>query len=108
MAKEKDVVVSFRVDKHLADILNAVPDKSAFIRSLILKGYYETCPICRGRGLVPDELARWAASHVKKEKLFECECCRYSFPSSCLASEVVPKRGRSFTCPHCQDHDHGH
>lgn len=111
MAKEKDkgVVVSFRVDSHLADVLNKVPDKSSFIRDVILRSFYETCPVCRGRGVLPKELSRWAAKHLKADRAVECGCCLYGYPRSSLSRGVAPKpRQRRFVCPHCQAHEHAH
>lgn len=111
MAKQKDkgVVVSFRVDSHLADVLNMVPDRSSFIRDLILRSFYDTCPVCRGRGVLPKELSRWAAKQLKAEKVVECDCCLYGYPRSSLPPDAVPKRWqRRFVCPHCQAHEHVH
>ncbi len=111
MAKEKDkgVVVSFRVDSHLADVLNKTPDKSSFIRDLILRSFYDTCPVCRGRGVLPKELSRWAARQLKADKTAECECCLYCYPTSSLPPKDRPRpRQRRFVCPHCQAHEHTH
>ena len=106
MAKEKGVIVSFRVDQHLADVLNKVPDKSAFIRDVILRSFYETCPVCRGRGVLPEELARWARETLGRENTVECHCCHYGYPASIV--ENKSKSADQFTCPHCADHDHTH
>lgn len=110
MAKDKGVVVSFRVDKHLADVLNKVPDKSAFIRDVILRGFYESCPVCRGRGVLPSELSQWAAKHLKADKAVECGCCLYAYPKTALPHEERSSRSNKgrFVCPHCQSHEHEH
>lgn len=109
MAQEKGVIVSFRVDKHLADVLNQVPDKSAFIRDVILRSFYETCPLCRGRGVLPEEVARWAVKTLKQEQAFECCCCHYTYPASSLTNKAVDAANADhFTCPHCQSHEHAH
>jgi len=109
MAKEKGVIVSFRVDKHLADVLKKVPDKSSFIRDVILRSFYETCPVCRGRGVLPEEVARWAAKQLKSEKIVECSCCHYGYPRSALPRESGSSVGeRRVVCPHCESHEHAH
>ncbi len=109
MSKDKGVVVSFRVDRHLADVLKKVPDKSSFIRDMILRSFYETCPMCRGRGVLPVELARWATRTLKDQKAVDCRCCNYSYPPTALSKSTArPAPGKRFTCPHCQSHEHGH
>lgn len=109
MAKDKGVVVSFRVDRHLADVLKKVPDKSTFIRDVILRSFYETCPVCRGRGVLPEELARWVSRELKAEKAVACACCHYPYPRSALPrSDAAKHRVRRFVCPHCQAHEHAH
>ncbi len=109
MAKDKGVIVSFRVDRHLADVLKKVPDKSTFIRDVILRSFYETCPVCRGRGVLPEELSRWAARELKAEKPLVCACCHYQYPRSALPrSDAANHRGRRFVCPHCRAHEHAH
>ncbi|MCB9853245.1 MAG: hypothetical protein H6819_09140 [Phycisphaerales bacterium] len=109
MAQEKGVIVSFRVDKHLADVLNKVPDKSAFIRDVILRSFYDTCPLCRGRGVLPEEVSKWAARTLKQEHAVECSCCHYTYPASALPRKSAESADQDdFTCPHCQSHEHTH
>lgn len=107
--KDKGVIVSFRVDRHLADVLNKVPDKSSFIRDVILRSFYETCPVCRGRGVLPAELARWASRQLKSDKAVECSCCRYGYPASTRTGRRAGRtRDERFVCTHCQQHEHAH
>lgn len=109
MPKDKGVIVSFRVDRHLADVLKKVPDKSSFIRDVILRSFYETCPVCRGRGVLPAELARWATRQLKEAKASECGCCLYGYPESTIRRGRRSKTDRKrFVCPHCQQHEHAH
>ena len=109
MSKDKDVVVSFRVDKHLADMLARMPDKSAFIRDVIMRSFYRTCPVCMGRGVLPEEVAAWAANHLKQDKAVSCHCCRYEYPQTALPAESGGSAADDeYTCPHCREHDHTH
>ncbi len=110
MPKDKGVVVSFRVDRHLAEVLDKLPDKSSYIRDVILRSFYETCPLCLGRGMVPEELSIWAAKQLKAEKAVACGCCLYEYPRSAWAKNVAPKKGgeKRFGCPHCQGHADRH
>lgn len=107
MGRDKGVVVSFRVDRHLADVLRKVPDKSSFIRDVILRSFYETCPVCRGRGVLPKEISRWAHQRLKSDHAEECGCCLYGYPRVATAGRERARRGR-FVCRHCQSHEHAH
>ncbi len=104
MIKDKGVIVSFRVDRHLADVLKKVPDKSSFIRDVILRSFYDTCPVCRGRGVLPKELSRWATSRLKADRAVECNCCLYGYPRT-ARGEGDAKR---FVWRHCPDQRHAH
>ena len=52
----KTAVVAFKVEKELADILNQLPKKRAFIRKAIVAQLDMACPLCRGLGLLPKGL----------------------------------------------------
>src|SRR6266849_3283922 len=49
----KTAVVAFKVEKELAELLNKLPNKSAFIRNAIAAQMGMACPLCNGRGVVP-------------------------------------------------------
>src|ERR1700747_3495175 len=49
----KTAVVAFKVEKELADLLNKLPNKSAFIRKAIAAQLGVACPLCKGQGVVP-------------------------------------------------------
>ena len=48
----KTEVVAFKVEKELADLLNKLPNKSAFIRNAIAAQLGVACPLCKGQGVV--------------------------------------------------------
>jgi len=48
----KTEVVAFKVEKELADLLNKLPNKSAFIRNAIASQLGVACPLCKGQGVV--------------------------------------------------------
>jgi len=48
----KTAVVAFKVEKELAELLNKLPNKSAFIRKAIASQLGVACPLCRGMGVV--------------------------------------------------------
>ena len=49
----KTAVVAFKVEEELAEFLNKLPNKSAFIRKAIAAQLGMACPLCNGKGLVP-------------------------------------------------------
>lgn len=118
MTVEKEVVVSFRVDAHLAELLRHLPDKSSFIRDAILRRFYDLCPLCHGRRVLPGIVARWWSRKIGRARTVRCMCCRYDYPEELVAESPSggsgrPKRGRradtgGYICPHCSDHGHQH
>jgi hypothetical protein len=51
----KTEVVAFKVEEELADFLNKLPNKSAFIRKAIAAQMSIACPLCGGSG----QVTRW-------------------------------------------------
>ncbi len=49
----KTAVVAFKVEAELAELLNKLPNKSAFIRKAIAAQLGVSCPLCKGQGVVP-------------------------------------------------------
>jgi len=101
----KQTVVSFRVDQHLAEILNDIPDKSTFIRDAILQRFHTVCPFCRGRGVLPQVLAEWLKARTPDFETVECTCCHFVYPAEMAQTQAG---GQEFICPHCEQHDHLH
>jgi hypothetical protein len=126
MAQQKSVVVTFRVDPHLAEALERIPDKSAFIREALRGSLHETCPACGGTGRVDCEASQWLAKLLASKGARSCSCCGTAFPPSRAAAEDAPagaargtasKRGASSrratesepaTCGHCGPEGHRH
>jgi hypothetical protein len=111
MGRQKQTVVSFRVDQHLAEVLNALPDKSSFIRDAILQRFHTACPFCEGRGVLPLAIAEWLQARLPDFEEIECDCCHFRYPAELAATYMRQESGEEapvFTCPHCQEHGHGH
>ena len=108
MGQGKQTVVSFRVDQHLAEILNSLPDKSAFIREAILRRFHIACPFCQGQGVIPKIIADWLQKQLPPFESAECTCCHYHYPTQRVQAELAAGGAENFTCPHCADHDHEH
>jgi metal-responsive CopG/Arc/MetJ family transcriptional regulator len=49
---EREVVLSIRVDRHLAEALSHVPNRSEFIRDAIRHALARQCPTCHGSGVL--------------------------------------------------------
>jgi hypothetical protein len=55
----KTAVVAFKVEEELAEFLNQLPNKSAFIRKAIAAQMSMACPLCNGSG----QVSRWTHDH---------------------------------------------
>lgn len=106
MPRSKSVVVTFRVDHHLAEALDRLPDKSAFIRDALLRSFHATCPACGGEGRVDCEAADWLRSLLERAKARRCECCGTAFPPSAAARREGTDAAA--ICGHCGPEGHQH
>jgi hypothetical protein len=71
----KTAVVAFKVEKELADLLDKLPNKSAFIRKAIAAQLGMACPLCRGQGVVPRGVHDHYAALLTKLNSRPCEGC---------------------------------
>ena len=107
----KQMVVAFRVDRHLAEELDRLPDKSGFIRGAIERAFHVSCPVCEGRGTVSHETAGFVGRLLRKEKARRCPCCGAVSPA---AGTVRPGRAparlpvAARACGHCGVAEHRH
>lgn len=77
-------IVAFKVDPELASILDAMPNKSEFIRSAVQSRLATACPLCRGTGVAPfggitDELTKLVQQHP----IVVCTGCGIREPRPC-------------------------
>jgi hypothetical protein len=73
--RRKDDVITFKVDEHLAEAMAGIENRSAFIRDAILAALGNTCPICRGTGILTiAQQGHWRefAAHHHVEECAEC------------------------------------
>src|SRR3954465_5752008 len=73
--RKTDVVVAFKVEQELADLLDKLPNKSAFIRKAIAAQLGRVCPLCRGKGVVPRGVHDHYAPLIAKYSDSNCEKC---------------------------------
>src|SRR5438128_12543862 len=68
-------VVAFKVEEDLADLLNKLPNKSAFIRKAIAAQLGVACPLCQGKGVVPRGVHDHFAPLLKQLGSRNCDSC---------------------------------
>ena len=76
----KTAVVAFKVEEELADLLNKLPNKSAFIRKAIEAQLGMACPLCNGKGVVPRGVHDHYATVIKEHSLHQCDGCGSELP----------------------------
>ena len=73
--KPPKAVVAFKVEKELADLLNKLPNKSAFIRKAIAAQLGVACPLCQGKGVVPRGVHDHFAPLLARFRSRSCDGC---------------------------------
>jgi hypothetical protein len=71
----KTKVVAFKVEEDLANLLNTLPNKSAFIRRAIEAQLGSPCPLCAGKGVVPRGIYEHYAPLIRKNDEHPCDGC---------------------------------
>ena len=71
----KTAVVAFKVEEELADLLNKLPNKSAFIRKAIAAQLGVACPLCNGKGVVPRGVHDHYAPLLARFSSRSCDGC---------------------------------
>jgi ssDNA-binding Zn-finger/Zn-ribbon topoisomerase 1 len=71
----KTSVVAFKVETELAELLNKLPNKSAFIRNAIAAQMGVTCPLCHGKGMVHRGVHDFYAPLLARVSSRNCEGC---------------------------------
>jgi hypothetical protein len=74
-AKAKTATVAFKVEAELAELLDRLPNKSAFIRKAIAAQLGVACPLCKGSGTVPRGMHDHFAPLVAQFRARNCEGC---------------------------------
>src|SRR4051794_36492495 len=71
----KSEIVAFKVEEELAEFLNKLPNKSAFIRKAIVAQLGMACPLCTGAGVVPRGIHEHYAPILSKNNVRKCDGC---------------------------------
>jgi hypothetical protein len=72
---QKTEIVAFKVEADLADFLNKLQNKSAFIRKAIIAQLGMACPLCEGSGTVPRGLHNHYSPVIAKNNTRRCDKC---------------------------------
>jgi hypothetical protein len=76
----KNEVVAFKVEAQLADFLNRLPNKSAFIRKAIAAQMSMACPLCNGTGLVKRGVHDHYQRLLEEFNRHNCDGCGHEEP----------------------------
>jgi hypothetical protein len=104
----KTAVVAFKVEAELADFLNKLPNKSAFIRKAIAAQMNTACPLCNGAGVV----TRGLHDHYRRLNLRSCDGCGHELPLPAEPGDLSTEdrerleqffHGGPFYCDDCYD-----
>jgi hypothetical protein len=73
--KRQNTLVAFKVEPELAELLDQLPNKSAFIRKAVVAQLGVQCPLCRGKGFVPRGLYEHFARVIDTNRTHACDGC---------------------------------
>lgn len=76
----KTAVVAFKVEEELAEFLNKLPNKSAFIRKAIAAQLSIACPLCNGVGVVPRGVHDHYLPLLRQFNSRHCDGCGDTLP----------------------------
>lgn len=72
---KKSEIITFKVDGTLLEALRGVPNRSDFIRSALLAALDNTCPICKGTGILTQCQREHWQQFVGHHRFVECPDC---------------------------------
>jgi hypothetical protein len=87
----KTAVVAFKVEKELAELLNKLPNKSAFIRDAIAAQMGMACPLCNGRGVVPRGVHNHYMKLLDQFRSSQCDGCGHELELPREAAVLTPE-----------------
>ena len=86
----KTAVVAFKVEEELAEFLNKLPNKSAFIRKAIAAQLGMACPLCDGKGIVPKGVHDHYAQLLEQFNSRHCDGCGDELPLPLTVAPLFP------------------
>jgi len=74
--QNKETVITFKVDRHLSEVLEGIPNRSAFIRKAILSAIDSKCPLCNGTGILTAEQRGHWEQFTRNHHIEKCDACK--------------------------------
>lgn len=74
--RKKQEVITFKVDETLSQAMQGIPNRSEFIRAAILTALENSCPLCRGTGILTSDQQRHWEDFSRRHSVEECQDCR--------------------------------
>jgi hypothetical protein len=108
----KTKVVAFKVEEELAEFLNKLPNKSAFIRKAIADQMKMACPLCHGSGLVGRGVHDHFVPLLRQFNSRNCDSCGTIMPLPTDEGDLTPDdrdrleqffHGGPFYCDGCYE-----
>ena len=87
---QKKQIVAFKVEDELAQFLDALPNKSEFIRKAILAQFGMTCPLCSGTGVVDKGIHDHYEPVIAANNNRPCEKCKTAVPFPMTTDAASP------------------
>lgn len=87
----RNTLVAFKVEAELAELLNRLPNKSAFIRQALAAHLGVCCPLCNGKGLVARGIHDHYAPLIDANRTKGCLHCGGKLQLSGDPSELCPE-----------------
>ena len=75
MKKTKDKIFTFKADSEMSELLEDMPNRSAFIREAIVSALEVRCPLCQGNGILTQEQRRHWERFLEHHQLEQCQTC---------------------------------
>src|SRR5438874_4462431 len=90
---QKSQIVAFKVEEELAKFLDALPNKSEFIRKAILAQFAMNCPLCTGTGVVEKGIHDHFQPVIVEHTTRPCEKCKttVNFPMNAEAASPADR-----------------
>lgn len=88
---QKKQIVAFKVEDDLANFLDALPNKSEFIRKAILAQFGMTCPLCTGTGVVDKGVHDHFEPVIGEHNSRPCEKCKSAVTFPMTVDAAAPQ-----------------